>query len=717
MPVTKTSRWLTGGRTNLIGTSLGSPGAGELPNSAMYWAAQTPGWPSSDLANYNQMKALWGRKPDVVRVYSTNAEATTGHTGSAGAYGFITDDWRQIANDGCLLSVSFIHNGGNNQWIVDANALNAASPSPAQVTIQQDYLNMIQNLKRWHDDTGNTFPTKSIMLGTQHEPSKQTSPGTEYVQYTQAVVNFFLDHGIGTGPKPSTGHGSSYAGTWYDMVEWMHVAIGFDTRSSAGEYAYYPGDGFVTWMMFDVYNWAGGQVIGAGGAQTDAQLGKVPQVGRTITDGHYTDAWKALQQVMDNPRSWYEAGPGGFRNVLMGMGEFACSEDIDRFTISGGSLANPQTHTGIPHLKGDWFEGVRKWLRGETWTAPNAVNNIVSTGLYFGPLIKVPIYWNSQAAGPRWWNTIPFQPGDTTGPSTAGAGAHYTFDKVVTLVNDDIFSTGPSSHVAPTITSLLANPVEGGDPLNWDFIVNVVAGDSAIVSYLWNFGDGGGTVTDTTAALTDEQIHLYGHGGRFSVTVTVTDANGLTVVGTVSIVVSPPLTTYALAPYIQPNDIIADLRFTYNPALDALEGYTRSRVGHLGVKHTAVTWTNQPAAVTQFNGGATLRQYVDLSGFTLIKTVCNLSAAGFAGAKLAPAYSIDGGTTWKFFDQQATSGTTVASSLLGATCNADTATFHQGSYAPIPTEAQIDGVLITFYGAGGDATADPTYESIGLRLR
>jgi hypothetical protein len=684
----------------------------------MYWpGGVTPGWPSSDLANYNQWKAMTGRAPDLVRLYSTSPFASTGVTGSTGTYGMFSNDWVAIANDGAHLVVTFKDSAqmaGTRTWQGIADGLNAAGSN----AVKNDYLVLIQNMKRWRDDTGNTALIKSIIFGFHHEPSNDpVSAGNDaagYVAACQAIFNFFLDNGIGTGPQPTSGHGAAHTGTWYDMVEWAHVGIGYDMRTSAGNYAFYPGDGFVTWVFADIYGWGGGQSITGGTAATHAKAGQVPQPGDTITAGHYNDGWKTIQNVASNPMTWFTAG-GSNRPVLFGLGEFAMSEDIDRFTISGGSLALPKTHVGVPLKKAEWYRGALKFLRGEAYTAPsNAENNITAdpTGLN----LTAVIHWNSQDAAPRWWNTIPYQTGDTTGPSTTGANAHAVYDAFNALVNDSIFSGTPIIHTAP-VGDFVWAVQDGGGPGDMKFDATITGHDGAIVSYTWNPGDGSGNVVDSSALLTDEFLYSYATNGLFTATLDVVDANGLHLSVSHQVVVLPASTTYAKAPLIGPLDRIKAFRSTYNPAVLALEAYTRSRVTHIPVRHAAVTWTNQPVAVTEFNGATATRQYVDLTGLTQIKSVCNLSAAGATGAQLAPAYSLDGGTTWKWFNSSGAAGTAVSTTLLGAVCNADTVGIHQGTFAGIPTEAQVAGVLITLFGASGNATADPTYESIGLRLQ
>jgi PKD repeat protein len=297
----------------------------------------------------------------------------------------------------------------------------------------------------------------------------------------------------------------------------------------------------------------------------------VPQPGDTIVDSHYTDPWKSLQAVAGNPFSWYHAGPGGRRDVLLGLGEWATSEDVDTFTVSGGSLANPQTKTGSKYKKAEWFRGALAYFRGEAYTAPHSsANNVtVSTD---GPLLIAPIYWNSQALAPRWWNTKPFNTGDTTAPTTSGADAHLSYDAMIDLVNDSIFSTSAVVHTPP-VAVLSVTLTDGGTPEDWTFSATAGPGDSAIVSYAYGPGDGSGVVTHTTAALSDSLTHTYAATGSYTVTLTVTDANGLTSVKTRSLVVQPPITGFSGALLIDTGDKVRAFRDTYNPSVLALETY------------------------------------------------------------------------------------------------------------------------------------------------
>src|SRR5258705_5715621 len=76
--------------------------------------------------------------------------------------------------------------------------------------------------------------------------------------------------------------------------------------------------------------------------------------------------------------------------------------------------------------------------------------------------------------------------------------------------------TNPGS--GPT-ASFTATPLVGDRPLGVDFTNQSSPGTSAITSVLWDFGDG----QISTAATT---THLYGSAGTYTVSLTVTTAEG-----------------------------------------------------------------------------------------------------------------------------------------------------------------------------------------------
>ncbi len=66
--------------------------------------------------------------------------------------------------------------------------------------------------------------------------------------------------------------------------------------------------------------------------------------------------------------------------------------------------------------------------------------------------------------------------------------------------------------------------------------------DGVIVSYLWDFGDG---VTDTRA----NPDHLFANFGTYTITLTVTDDNGVTSIDTTEVSIYDPSNYYATLPY------------------------------------------------------------------------------------------------------------------------------------------------------------------------
>jgi hypothetical protein len=590
MATTKTSVFLPAGQKCLIGTSLGPTAGYNYPDSAMVWASQAAGWPSTDLANWNKTVALWGRTPQMIRVYQNTPEGASGVSGSTGPYGLITSDWRAIANAGAALHITIKYS--QQTWAGIATNLNAVGSNATKT----DFIQVALNLKRWFDDTGNTVASgrRKIIFGFHHEPSNDAQIAgkapADYVNAHRAIFNFLRTQGVSDGPKPSSGPGSAYSGTWYDILEWCYVDIGYNMRT--GTIAYYPGDQYVTWSFADIYNWAGGQVSG-----TIANAGHVPQPGDTVDTNHYNDRWATIADPAANAITWYRNGPvvGGVqqtRDCLLGVGEFACSEDIDRFTVSGSTLTSPKIHTGQPHKKGDWFKGVPKYVAGQAYAPGDPDNAFPASpdGTFFRALQ----FWNSQAAGPREWNTIPFQPGDTTAPSSTGSERTYTYDSFRTFVSDAVFTTGAAPATPPSGANF-SSAARATDTLTLDFTGTVVKGTNNIASYAFVWGDGSATTTVTTAALTVSASHTYAGNGSYSVRMTVTDTAGLTTSVTHSVTANPTpsllVSPLASAPYIQAGDLVADLRGTYNPALDALENYTAKRASTVTARTITTAYT------------------------------------------------------------------------------------------------------------------------------
>ncbi len=125
----------------------------------------------------------------------------------------------------------------------------------------------------------------------------------------------------------------------------------------------------------------------------------------------------------------------------------------------------------------------------------------------------------------------------------------------------------------------------------------------------------------------------------------------------------------------------------------------------------AITWTNQPAGVTEFIGNESRRAVAiltDAADFRMYATVLTASAA--AGAVLFPQFSVDGGATWA--DLQS-GGTTTAGQI---DCTA--ATTQTTGWNTIAAGAKADPVMLRIAGkTGGTATGDPQFGGFGLVFR
>lgn len=118
------------------------------------------------------------------------------------------------------------------------------------------------------------------------------------------------------------------------------------------------------------------------------------------------------------------------------------------------------------------------------------------------------------------------------------------------------------------------------------------------------------------------------------------------------------------------------------------------------------TWTDMPAALTEFNGATSGRKRVDLRPFNFARLSANVGAtAGAANAILQVQYSLDDGSTWAYIDGlTTTSGGPQAP--VGST-NSGTAKTNAGPWVAIVAAAKVEGALIRLVGLTGDGTVDP----------
>ena len=114
-----------------------------------------------------------------------------------------------------------------------------------------------------------------------------------------------------------------------------------------------------------------------------------------------------------------------------------------------------------------------------------------------------------------------------------------------------------------------------------------------------------------------------------------------------------------------------------------------------------VTWSNMPAAATEFLGTVHRRLKVDLTDADKVRLVARVSTVGQAGATLKAEYSTD---------ELAWNNLTANTIPLGSIATAATA------WEAVPAGAKGD-VFVRLLGAGGNGTLDPVFGNIMLEVR
>ena len=100
---------------------------------------------------------------------------------------------------------------------------------------------------------------------------------------------------------------------------------------------------------------------------------------------------------------------------------------------------------------------------------------------------------------------------------------------VTIIVND-------GTNQAP-IAVINANPLPGDAPLEVNFTARNSTDDMGVVGYLWDFGEGSATSTEISPS------YLYSTDGSYTVTLTVSDAEGLNNSTTITILVLEEIST------------------------------------------------------------------------------------------------------------------------------------------------------------------------------
>lgn len=129
---------------------------------------------------------------------------------------------------------------------------------------------------------------------------------------------------------------------------------------------------------------------------------------------------------------------------------------------------------------------------------------------------------------------------------------------------------------------------------------------------------------------------------------------------------------------------------------------------------TADTWTNMPAAVTEFLGSTLHRVILDLQAATEARVCARVSIGGASGTTgLRAQYSLDTGTTWSYLD----GASSPAGSGSGPEVLVGAGGTFAGSWATIHANAKVGSALVRLVGIGGDGVSDPAFGNVHLETR
>jgi PKD repeat protein len=204
-----------------------------------------------------------------------------------------------------------------------------------------------------------------------------------------------------------------------------------------------------------------------------------------------------------------------------------------------------------------------------------------------------------------------FGDGDTSTGATpvhhfSTAGEH----TVVLTVTDN---TGATDTVQHTVTTVLPNvpPVAAFNTVatNLSLAVDASAAsdsDGTITSYAWDFGDGA-TASGATAS------HVYGDGGTFPVTLTVTDNRGAVVSATQSVTITAP-----------PANVAPTAAFT-NTAADLAASFDATTSSDADGSVASYAWAFGDG--TTGTGATTSHSYAAAGTFSVVLTVTDNAGA------------------------------------------------------------------------------------------
>ena len=122
---------------------------------------------------------------------------------------------------------------------------------------------------------------------------------------------------------------------------------------------------------------------------------------------------------------------------------------------------------------------------------------------------------------------------------------------------------------------------------------------------------------------------------------------------------------------------------------------------------TGITWSAQPAGVTELYGSTANRVYLDLRSAKMVRLWARVLTAGAGGAILRAQYSIDGGSTFFYFSDPAYAGPQCAISGTGS---------QQSEWSVITAAPIAQDCRVRIVGVAGNGVASPVLGNIGLQF-
>ena len=296
-----------------------------------------------------------------------------------------------------------------------------------------------------------------------------------------------------------------------------NMSLGHDGTSSSGYYTGH-GSGDTSWAP----------IMGVGYSRQLVQWSKGEYAGANNTEDDYVRMQNTGLPLRADDHSNSTSGATAMPSsttagvtTFSGTGVVERPSDVDFFSFTAGS--GSVTVNVSPAPRGPKLD-IQATLR-------NGAGSVVATS---NPTESLPasLTYTLTAAGTYYVSVEGVGKGDplTTGYTDYGSVGQY----VVSVTTQSTVSQPPTAVLSATPTSGIA-------PLTVNFsAAGSTDADGSIVSYAWNFGDGGSQTGGTTAQ------RIYSAAGTYTATVTVTDNTGLTDTKSVSISVTASTTTYGL---------------------------------------------------------------------------------------------------------------------------------------------------------------------------